>query len=92
MDKHRLTEMRWSMQCLVRVASILVVTLNIVSQHLSSDSEYRKVLKDTIKILFKGIPERYRRVQPWFYKSFIKLVQYIYILMYKLKSLQFFKY
>ena len=69
MDKHRLAEMRWSMQCLVRVASILVVTLNIVSQHLSSDSEYRKVLKDTIKILFKGIPERYLTVKPCFIKA-----------------------
>lgn len=57
MDRHRVAEMRKSTQCLVRVASILVVTLNIVGKHLASDSEYKKTLKETVHILLRGVSE-----------------------------------
>lgn len=59
MDRHRVAEMRWSVQCLVRVASILVVTLNVGGRHLASDSEYKKALKEAVYILLRGVPERY---------------------------------
>ena len=54
-----MVELRHLMQCLVKLASILVVTLNMVGGHLVSDSEYKKTLKENVYLLLKSTHERY---------------------------------
>ena len=58
MDQQRLAKVRQAMQCLVRAASVLVVTLNMVGKDLASDSEYKTSLKENVYILLKTAPER----------------------------------
>ena len=63
MDQQRMVAVRHWMQCLVKLASVLVVTLNMVGKHLASDAEYKKKLKENILLLLKGTQERYRNFQ-----------------------------
>ena len=49
---------RMSCQCLIKVASVILVTLNIVGKHLASDAEYKLAIKKSVVVLLNGLKER----------------------------------
>ncbi|XP_028397016.1 T-complex protein 11-like protein 1 [Dendronephthya gigantea] len=57
MDSYRVAETRLSAQCLVKVVSVIAVTLNIVGKHLASDAEYKTTLKESVAVLLKDLRE-----------------------------------
>ena len=59
MDSHRVAEMRMSCQYLIKITSVIAITLNIVGKHLGSDAEYKKTIKESVGILLNGLKERY---------------------------------
>ena len=48
-----------SCQYLIKITSVIAVTLNIVGKHLASDAEYKKAIKESVAVLLKGLKERY---------------------------------
>ena len=47
-----------SCQYLIKLASVIAVTLNIVGIHLASDAEYKRAIKESVAVLLKGLKER----------------------------------
>ena len=58
MDSFRVAAIRMSCQCLIKVASVILVTLNIVGKHLASDAEYKLAIKKSVVVLLNGLKER----------------------------------
>ena len=58
MDSFRVAAIRMSCQCLIKVASVILVTLNIVGKHLATDTEYKVKMKESVAVLLNGIKER----------------------------------
>jgi hypothetical protein len=50
--------MRLSSQYLIKVASVIAVTLNIMGRHLASDAEYKRTIKESVALLLNGLKER----------------------------------
>ena len=48
-----------SCQYLIKITSVIAVTLNIVGKHLASDAEYKKTIKESVAVLLNGLKERY---------------------------------
>ena len=58
MDELRLAEMNHIFHRLALIGSILVITLSMVGEHLSTDAAYLKKLKDKLFIILEDVPER----------------------------------
>ncbi|CAB4007460.1 Hypothetical predicted protein [Paramuricea clavata] len=57
LDSYRAAEMRLSCQYLIKVASVIAVTLNIMGRHLASDAEYKRTIKESVALLLNGQKE-----------------------------------
>lgn len=53
-----MTEMRLTCLYLIKLSSVITVTLSIVGRHLGSDAEYKRTIKESTGIILKGRKER----------------------------------
>ena len=59
MDELRLAEMGHMFSRLCLIGSVMLISSNVIGQHLATDAAFVKKLKDQLFILLDGVPNRY---------------------------------